>query len=850
MFGSVLHVRHDRIAVRLFVLLFATLWIRSAEAQDVPPTEPSSAVADVRFAINPDSRFGSRTYVPEKWGELHLNLENRGATEQNLLCTSYFAGQPTLQFGRQVWLPPHSRLSISHPVLLPKADQLASNSAVVNSLVIDRTGGNEVLLKNDSGQLKHERSLLITPTDRNTGVVAGWTPSDIVPQDLLDLVIAARVGQALNNKVTILADQFLPADETSLSYLDHLVIADDRLLDDFAALAAVRRWLAAGGRLWVMLDRCNPVILERLLGDDFHGHVVDRVGLTTVRVDKAPSLVLPDGEPGETVDYDEPVDFARMAVSGMKVWNTVDGWPAAMTRSCGEGRILITTLGPRAWIKPTSTVGPVDKKATPATTSPFTSRSPMEDLSAYVLAQRAPDALPQTALQPLAEELVSYQVPKWSLIVGVMGAFLVSLIVIGVWLWRIERLERFGWIGSLLAVLFGIALTGIGMANRHSIPESLSSLQLAQSVSGTDDVSTHGMLAVYRPEESQSPVQATAGGRLWPELTAAEGATHRLVTTDLGTFEWEGLVQPAGLQMYADRTARTIPERLLARATINDQGVVGTFVGQSATAGDTILATRHGRMGVDLAADGQFTAAASNVFTPDQYLSATLLGDAQDRRRRILQQLFENQAWKQSLEQPKLLLWLNNWELGFKFGDGLQNQGETLLTVPLELMRPPAGTELLIPSPLLSFATCRPPDGSPPAGFWDDDRYEWQERSGASATWLQFQVPRALLPLKSQKGRLTVKVSGPMGRLDIMSVKDGAAVTLETVENPVGTLEFELNDPDVLAVNRNGELTLGVSADVTANLSDGQARGTANYWRIESLALQLWAVTTEPEKVD
>ena len=159
------------------------------------------------------------------------------------------------------------------------------------------------------------------------------------------------------------------------------------------------------------------------------------------------------------------------------------------------------------------------------------------------------------------------------------------------------------------------------MANRHSIPESLSSLQLAQSVSGTDDVSTHGMLAVYRPEESQSPVQATAGGRLWPELTASDGATHRLVMTDLGAFEWEGLVQPAGLQMYSDATCADHSRSAHCaeqRSTIRESSA--PYVGQSAVGGDTILATRHGRMGVNLTTDGQFTAAASDVFTPDQYL--------------------------------------------------------------------------------------------------------------------------------------------------------------------------------------------------------------------------------------
>ena len=168
--------------------------------------------------------------------------------------------------------------------------------------------------------------------------------------------------------------------------------------------------------------------------------------------------------------------------------------------------------------------------------------------------------------------------------------------------------------------------------------------------------------------------------------------------------------------------------------------------------------------------------------------------------------------------------------------------------MPLELTRPPVGTELLIPSPLLSFATCRPPDGSPPAGFWDDERYEWQERSGASATWLQFPGPACPVAAQIAEGPSdrqglrpdgTARHHGREGR--------GRRHAGRPSRTRSGTLEFEINDPDILAVNDNGELTLGVSADVTANVSGGQSRGTANYWRIESLALQLWAVTTEPD---
>ena len=88
-----------------------------------------------------------------------------------------------------------------------------------------------------------------------------------------------------------------------------------------------------------MLDRVNPELLERLLGDDFHGHVADRVSLTSVRIDGGPTFKNPEGEAGETLTFDEPVDMVRLHISGMKVWNTLDGWPAALTMPYGEGSL-------------------------------------------------------------------------------------------------------------------------------------------------------------------------------------------------------------------------------------------------------------------------------------------------------------------------------------------------------------------------------------------------------------------------------------------------------------------------------------------------------------------------------
>ncbi|WP_339908104.1 hypothetical protein [Symmachiella dynata] len=844
-------IRLTTLSITLMLVLGLT---QSAFSQAAPAADDSP---EVRLTLEANSRLGSFSYVPEQWGEFFLRLENDGDTPKELLCTSYFDDASTLQYGRKIWLPAHSKLVLSHPALFPAADTFSGKRANVTSLLFDQSQGKEVLLKNRAGLLEHKQALSITPDGRNTGIIAGWDSAGDVPKEVVDLVIANRVYQGLNNRVTFLAGQFLPAEENGLDHLDHLVIANDRLVDDLAALTAVRRWLHSGGRLWIMLDRTGPELLERLFGDEFQGSVVDQVGLTSVRVDDPPSLQVPEGIVGQTFEYDEPVQMARVDIPGMTVWNTVNEWPAALTGTYGEGRVLITTLGPRGWMKVAPPPPPFKPTKTMKTPPPdlaekvaeYAPHGPMEDIAPFIFAKRDNEPLPPEELEVFAKEFVSYKVPSATLIIGSMCGFLILLAAAGGGLWKMGRLEHFGWCGSLLAIIFAMLFFGVGMSNRHGTSETIADVQLVQAIAGTDDVLSHGAIVVYRPEGGDDQIQTSQGGELIPNLTGESGETSRMVTTDLGTYYWDGLTQPTGLATYQFVASSEDADRLEAQATLDGQGIVGKSSGKMSSGSDVMVATRRGRISAQMTEGGNFTARADDVLEPDQFLNATLLNDVQDRRRRILQQLFSDQRWQSSLDQPHLLVWVNDWEHGFEFGENLQQQGDTLVIAPLQFSRPPAGTDIVIPSPLLDYVSTRPPDGSSPAGFWDDGRQEWQERSSLSTTWLSVQVPPAFLPLAAKKAQIEIGVSGLMGQIEILGVKGEEVVSLQTVTDPVGTVVIDIDDPEALTISENGELILGLSAgvpeDAAAADANFNADTPANSWKVHSLSLRLWGTTLD-----
>ncbi|WP_397570930.1 hypothetical protein [Schlesneria sp. T3-172] len=843
-------------SIRLLTALLIVVAAQQAHAVDgISSAEDGQIPAEssVRFSIETNSRLGNFAFVPDRWGEFQFRVENRSGAVRKLLCTTYFADYPTLQYGRQLTVPARSRLQLSHPVRLPLFETSTGTTANIHTLVIDESEGKEVLIKNDSGQLRHDRSLVLTSTDRNTGIIAGWRHTSHIPQDVVDLVVANRVNQGLNNRITVIGDQFLPANETSYDYLDHIVIADDRVADDVAALATLRRWVHSGGNLWIMLDRVDAEVLERLLGDQFAGRVVGRVRKTSVRIDKGPNLASPKGEPGNTVEYDEPVEMVQLLISGMRIVNTVDGWPAALTGSFGEGRVLLTTLGARAWVNPTPEAKRLEMEKTPGSESAFLPNSRMEDLAAYVLARREPEIAKTVSLESQAVKHVSYKVPTWGLIVATMSTFLVLLLVAAVGLQRLDRLEHFGWCGSLLAVVFGFILTGIGVSNRYGVPGTVAGSHLLRAIGGTDDLRAEGVTAVYRTDEGVSLAQMPQGGKLWPEKTDSTASTRRLIASDLGSSRWDGLPQEAGLSLYTDALSQTHVERVEAIATLDSAGLVGTYRGPEASRQDALLATRNGRIGVKFSSDGEFVAKSEDTFGEGQFLDATYVGDQQDRRLKIFQELFANARWKNYLDHPHLLVWLDKWDSGFNFGDGLIRQGDALLAIRLNLTRPPQGTEVLIPSMLVNFSTRRPPDGTLPAGFWDDLRKEWQERSSPSTTWLRFQLPRELLPLSAKKARLEVRVTGPIGRLEILGIRDNASVSLASVVDPANTVGFDLDDSDVLAISQDGDLSLGISGGDTSRSQTPNPTGAisaANTWRIESLDLHVWATATDSTKED
>ncbi|HUQ70969.1 MAG TPA: hypothetical protein VM165_15685, partial [Planctomycetaceae bacterium] len=233
------------------------------------PTEPAAA-SRLRISVGQDSVY---RYRPERWGTVRLSVTNPLDEPADVLCSSYFAGAPLLQYGRRCWVPARSRLQTSHPVRVPPVGDPKQQVLDVWTMLVESESSGERLVAERTGELQRDNWLrLAVPGTTMTALCdrlpePGTNP-DSEPPSVNDVVVAGRFDLSAGPAVS-LHDRLLPGSEEALAAVDQLIIADDRILSDPAAVMTIRRWLYGGGRLWVMLDRVEIRLLEALLGDAF-----------------------------------------------------------------------------------------------------------------------------------------------------------------------------------------------------------------------------------------------------------------------------------------------------------------------------------------------------------------------------------------------------------------------------------------------------------------------------------------------------------------------------------------------------------------------------------------------------
>ena len=782
---------------------------------------------------------GIRRNRPGTWGIVAVDVRNTGDRPGEVLLSMYFAEDPNLQYARRLWVPPRARRYSWCPILPPDSIRADTTRVEVKAVVFDCSGPKEVLLTSPSEVRLRSRLLPVDHSPAVSGVISdSEAPDDAGQQTAFDMVSAARMSAGLSPLLCDMFEDFLPPIAESLSGLDHLVLSNDRLASDAAGLAAVRRWLHDGGRLWVMLDQVDPTTVELLLGNAFRGHVVDRVGLTHVRIkDESPAGSDYGDQPRE---FDDPVELVRVLAGDVTVHQTVHGWPVSFWQPAGRGRVLFTTLGPHGWVRPRTGSDPRPARRFSAPRCAAT--EPLEQLSREFFKPRQPPILEPRQFEPYLAEQIGYRIVGRGSVIAVLGTFCLALLAIGIRLARKNQLQRIAWIGPSVAAPATLALVVMGLLTRQTVPSTVAVAQLVEVEPGVDDVQMTGLAAIYNQRACDAPLGVRRGGLFRPDMTGLGGTTRRMVRTDLDAWHWENLTLPAGVRTAAFTYGTKIDHPIEARAAFGPDGLTGTLAsGPFEEPADAVVATPwRGNVAVRLNGQGAFSAGAGDVLAPAEFVAGSLLSDEQRRRQSIYHKLLPGGGESTYPDRPVLLAWAKPLDMRFTWFQEARRVGAALLAVPLEMERSPPETRVVVPSPFLDYRRVRGPLGWISSSYSNVQR-EWLERRAPSETCLRFQIPKEVLPVELDRAALTIEIKALSYRLEIVGWSAGQLVPLASRNGPVGTVRFEIDRAEVLELDDRGGLLLGINVGgrPSSAPSGSSPLMASPAWKIEAVRLEV-----------
>ena len=445
------------------------------------------------------------------------------------------------------------------------------------------------------------------------------------PDLAYELVVAGRSSQPDQGRKLALFDvQSRIPDDFSLQGVDQLVISDGKIHDDPGRLAAIRRWMHAGGTLWIMLDQVDPQAVERIVGDDFRCHAVDRVGLTTVRIEAKRT---DGGVDAVEFEHEQPVELVRvvLAESNIRIVHTVNGWPAAFWKPCGAGQLLVTTLGARGWMRPRRAEDSetnLDERLSRPPRRPQELAPHSQAPSTYVIL--APLVATSEIIFPGCSRPAHFD--HRCLRGASCGIRRLLDSSPRANCRAFGRLRRGDHGAGNLAVPQKRTRTSrlVGSRALHRGSGRFARDWRTESARHSSDFGRRrfrtgrfryrrcplrGAAAFYRPEAGSWDIATTRGGHLMPDMTGQEGTTRRLVWSDLDAWSWQNLTQTSPHRTARFDQAQTLPDRIEARATFGPDGLAGRLsTPATLVPADAILATRSGQLGVVLSADGTFRA--------------------------------------------------------------------------------------------------------------------------------------------------------------------------------------------------------------------------------------------------
>ncbi len=173
---------------------------------------------------------------------------------------------------------------------------------------------------------------------------------------------------------------------------------------------------------------------------------------------------------------------------------------------------------------------------------------------------------------------------------------------------------------------------------------------------------------------------------------------------------------------------------------------------------------------------------------------------------------------------------------GLNTPDDFQSNHQSLVAIPLKYQRTPPGTSVIIPSPFLGLEAVTSEDGGL-SSVYDNRTRRWGEGLRASTTLLRVKIPDSVKPLQLTEARLQFKLLAPTRSVRLSTGSRDQLATASTMEEPAGTYELTLTEPEQLRVDDEGDYFLEIDVQNSSLTETGA--GSNQAWNIDYVRLEL-----------
>ncbi|MAE61188.1 MAG: hypothetical protein CMJ49_07510 [Planctomycetaceae bacterium] len=675
----------------------------------------------------------------------------------------------------------------------PNSDTLETKTVLLNSAgaVLDQRSGQMSLdtPRERTVTLKDEEDELGITVVQGCREVAGYTHR------------VARLSSAIR----------VPRFEPGWDQVDTFVLLRDQPSLDPRQQAMLRHWLKQGGTLLVWANEVDAEAMGVLLGEPWTLSAFDAVTLNQADFE----LMGATSGGGRVRAWDEaPYKMVRALTPGFETHISVRGWGALVSRPVGEGRLIVSTLEPRAWLHD----GASDALAH------FSSML-------YRVRTRRAEVSGAVAGPYLASQL-GYGIASRGRIGVVLLGYLGIFIVVSVGLSRLERREWTGPAGLVLALAAAIGL----LAARQETNETLTAgaLQLIAYDQTTQVVQGHGWVGLNDPAGAGATVRGGGYQRVWtlPGDASSQSAS-RMVWADTTDWRWSDLELRAGaVRMLQFDRAGPMAAPWELRLRFGRDGLIGSIgSGANGLPDDLLIATDMGwmRPRVQKGPDGlQIKAGIGEALDPGMLHMGTTITPSAVRHGDVMADLL---GQGMASGGPLVMGWTTQMDAGVTTEPAMTAKAETLWSMPMVIERAARGTEVTIPWPLVELER-RPRDlpGSIRAShLFNPSLREWNETPRAATVALRFVIPEAVRPLGLTAATLHLDIKALQHEVVVSSHDGQSKRELFRRRNVDGSEDLTLPIDQVFV---DGADRILILLDVTPRVDDA-------IWQIQHVGLTL-----------